>query len=174
MRESDLAALRLAAFLRDDLAGAAAQATPPEPEALARLVDGEADDVEREILGTQLADDPALQAEIQALEELRGELEPLRRPRTATWRPRGWGLAAAAVLALSAGVLWVHHGPAPSQPSETVVAHPESASAAAPVISTMSFEGGKVTPRRGPAARPKPVSDGGFESGTLGGWQHSS
>jgi anti-sigma factor RsiW len=65
---------RLGAALRDDLARATAEEQPIAYETLEAYVDGMLDDVDREIVETRLADDPALRAEVEELSALRREL----------------------------------------------------------------------------------------------------
>jgi hypothetical protein len=73
MKEHDSREL-LVRFLRDDLRRAADRGAPLGPDQLEAYVDGRLDEVDREIVETRLADDAALQREVEALRALRAEL----------------------------------------------------------------------------------------------------
>jgi hypothetical protein len=85
-----------------------ADALPDDAE-IAAFVDGTLDDVSREIFETRLADDPALQAEVEDLRQLQATLRGTSRRRfgPTSW-PSVWlGTAAAIVVAAAATALWV-------------------------------------------------------------------
>jgi hypothetical protein len=150
---SDLSRDRLARFLADDLRRAAVEQAPLTDTQIEAYVDGTLDDVDREIVESRLADDPALRAEVDALRELRAALSTRAAPRVVPFvarRPvRRWtlmaaGVAAAAVIAL---VVWRASVPAPptiaggggsSPPSTPTPAAPATA------IVTLADAGGSI------------------------------
>ena len=95
---------RLEATLASEYAGA----IPPDDVEIAAYVDGTLDEVSREIFETRLADDPALQAEVDGLRELRATLPGTsgRRFARVSW-PAVWLAAAATLVAATGAALWL-------------------------------------------------------------------
>src|SRR5262245_5965910 len=107
--DADEAERRLAASFRRALEGAAAEA--PDFEEVPAYVEGRLRGHERALFEERLAEDELLRAEVQDLRDLRGEMDRTRPARVA-WV--GWAAAAAVILSLAAGVLWMS-GPKPSE-----------------------------------------------------------
>ena len=146
--------------LRADLQRAADDAEPLTDDQIEAYVDGTLDDVDREIVDTQLADAPALRAEVEALRALRATLvgagqpatpassrvvpfasPPVAAARAAGRPPAGgrsrWmlpiGLAAAAVIALA---IWRVASLRPDAPTQAHGGGPPSPSVGAPNSAT--------------------------------------
>lgn len=108
-RQREDAARELVSRLEASFALEHDSSTPPGDTEIAAYVDGTLDEVSREIFETRLADDPALQAEIDDLRELRATLRGTsRRPAgPATWPTTWMAAAAAAIVIIATALLWL-------------------------------------------------------------------
>jgi anti-sigma factor RsiW len=109
MKEHDSREI-LVRFLREDLRRAASRDAPVPPDHLEAYVDGRLDDVEREILETRLGDDPALQAEVEALRAVRSALVPEAADRAQRQGPGGASPPEASLLSRLRGAFRARPG----------------------------------------------------------------
>jgi hypothetical protein len=139
MNRSD-AANRLERLLRRDLQEAAREAGPPSGEEIDAYVAGRASAAEREVIENWLADDPALQAEVEAVMAMRQAIEgesaePIPREESEVRRQmRARPMRAVALIALAASLafvtLWVASPGRPPVTSDVATSDSRPSSAA--------------------------------------------